>query len=165
MKKRTSRQNVQERHMKKRTNMVKRCFDWVCLFLFFVEWLQRVLSHSWYTKTPSIFSYRPANLNRPMTDTFCCLTRLLLIYTLIFYKLKPGILCLYWKNFIRATILQQQAWHSRATRRISLSLFSQSSINIKWPKRRTSFSLFICAWNIYFTFFFSILVCTQTCLK
>ena len=63
------------------TNLV--C-GWVCLFLFFAEWLQRVLLHSWYTKTSSIFLCRPAYLNRSMTDTFCCLTRLLPIYTLIF---------------------------------------------------------------------------------
>ena len=104
--------------MKKQTNIAKGTWqtlfviEFVYLFLFFAEWLQLVLWHSWYTKTSSIFLCRPANLNRPVTDTFCCLTRLLLIYTLIFYKLKPGILCLYWKNFIRATILQQQAWHS-----------------------------------------------------
>ena len=76
----------------KDTSQMLFVIEYVCLFevffffFFFAEFFLRVLWHSWFTKTSSIFLRRPANLKRPVTDKFCCLTRLLLIYTLMFLR-------------------------------------------------------------------------------
>ena len=138
-------------------------FDWVCLFLFFVEWLQRVRWHSWYTKTPSIFSCRPAWIDQWLIHSAAW--HVSYSFTLSYFISWNRVSCVYIEriSYVRRFFSNRRGTAERPEE--SLSLFSQSAINIKWPKRITSFSLFICAWHIYFTFFFSILACTQTCLK
>ena len=84
------------------TNVV---WDWVCVFvcsLFcFVLFIRFWESDSnvclrVFTKTSSIFLCRPAKLKRPMTDTFCCLTCLLPIYTLFNIFLRRNLVsCVY----------------------------------------------------------------------
>ena len=60
------------------------CFVLFCFVIRFWESDSNVCLRE-FTKTSSIFLCRPANLNRPITDIFCCLTRLLPIYTLMFF--------------------------------------------------------------------------------
>ena len=62
------------------------CLFVVCFVLFIRFWeSDSNVCLRVFTKTSSIFLCRPANLNRPITDIFCCLTRLLPIYTLMFF--------------------------------------------------------------------------------
>ena len=75
------------------------CLFVVCFVLFIRFWeSDSNVCLRVFTKTSSIFLCRPANLNRPITDIFCCLTRLLPIYTLTSFFLRWNLVsCVYFE--------------------------------------------------------------------